>query len=338
MRYLVPCVEQMDRAAEELHDGSVVSSRLSLILTDNIVELMLHRKCDYTFRSKRTLWTDPVEGGRYSRVNQHRVLGHHFDEKAKFLLAEGDLTEQEFGFIRICHAIRGEAYHTGLTHDEILLALAWEYHALACDLFGRFKSPTRSYNPRASVPPRFSKHIAPIDAATPMRAFSFAKEPELAASLNCARPHLSVSLPVTLANHMQAKVERLEKQLQYLASGNPDDHNLEKMLLETQWWHDLFTDIPLAIEDHSDAYSEYIRQKAETMRRSWKPKYTQLPLDSWKQRIERMRSANRYSALTRHEQLGAEIEHIMDAVEKAAGALDAHIEEQIERRREARRD
>ena len=123
MRYIVPCVEQLDRAASELQEGSPVSNRLSIILTDNIVELMAHRRCESTFQNRRRQ-RDSEVGGRYSRSTQGRVLGQRFDEKTKFLLAEGDINESEFNFIRICHAVRNEAYHTGLAHEEILGPLA----------------------------------------------------------------------------------------------------------------------------------------------------------------------------------------------------------------------
>ena len=102
MRYIVPTVEQLDQAATELQEAAPVSNRVSLILTDNAVELMLHRRCDGIFNRERQFHQERATG-RYGRAARHRALGPHYDEKLKFLKAEGDIDEHEYNFIRICH-------------------------------------------------------------------------------------------------------------------------------------------------------------------------------------------------------------------------------------------
>jgi hypothetical protein len=56
-----------------------------------------------------------------------------------------------------------------------------------------------------------------------------------------------------------------------------------------------------------------------------------LPLDSWKRRAANMRSADRFCALARYDQLIDEIEYLSEAVEKSAGSLEAEIDAQVER-------
>ena len=51
MDHLIVCVEQLDRAIDELADGSAIAGRLALILTDNVVELLMHRRCEARYCS-----------------------------------------------------------------------------------------------------------------------------------------------------------------------------------------------------------------------------------------------------------------------------------------------
>jgi len=289
---------------------------------------MLHRRCADIFSNKRTPWSQVEDVSRYSKVERHRVLGRYFDPKPKFLLAEGELKAGEYDFIRICHDMRNVAYHTGFTHDEILLALAWEYHALACELFDRFRITSWRSNPRAELPPRVAKHIG-----RRQRIFSPDQQAEIAVSLNARRPALKQSLPVTLATYVELRIKKLEEMIEYLVTDNPDGHNLQRTLEEAQWWHDLFSEIPNEIEENSDAYRELIRQRGTTMRASWKPKHRRVPLENWKRRAAQLRGGPNSLALVRYEKLMDDMEYIYDAIEESASALDAHVEEQIERMR-----
>jgi hypothetical protein len=45
MRYVMPIVEQLDRAAQELAIDHPINNRLALILIDNATELILHGRC-----------------------------------------------------------------------------------------------------------------------------------------------------------------------------------------------------------------------------------------------------------------------------------------------------
>ncbi|HKK09169.1 MAG TPA: hypothetical protein VKA44_09810, partial [Gemmatimonadota bacterium] len=46
MEYLLPTIEQLDLAASLMLPTDPVRSRLALILTDNIVELLAHVRCE----------------------------------------------------------------------------------------------------------------------------------------------------------------------------------------------------------------------------------------------------------------------------------------------------
>jgi hypothetical protein len=335
MQYVTQCVEQLDRAVDELQEGSVVANRLALILTDNIVELMLHRRCQDIFARMRTPWSKAEDISRYSKVERHRVLGRYFHPKLKFLVAEREISPTDYDFIRICHDLRNAAYHSGVTDDSIWPSLAWEYHALACELFGRFRISSWRSKPGAPLSSRLAKHLGQKTSAA-WRPFAPDQQGDIAASLNRTRPALMESLPTALASHAEQRIKRLEDLLEYLVKGNPGGHDLQKTLDEAQWWHDLFAEIPDEIEENSGAYRELIRQRGSAMRASWRPKHRTVPIDAWRRRAEQLRDGPNALALLRHQQLMNDMAYIYDAVEEAAGALDAHVEEQIERMRTER--
>jgi hypothetical protein len=82
MRYAKTCIEQLDLAALQLHQDNPAYRRFALILTDNIVELMCHQKCEDDF------WgVGEFPGfGDDRLVEKKRVLGTDFAEKVNYLL------------------------------------------------------------------------------------------------------------------------------------------------------------------------------------------------------------------------------------------------------------
>lgn len=127
MRYVYLCLEQLGRAAEELAEENSISSRLALILTDNVVELVCRGRCEdiATFDS--------------GSVSPIPMIGSYFKEKLSFLSQRDEISETERIYIATAHRYRNDSYHIGLMHDEVIYPIAWHYHEIACDLFGRLK-------------------------------------------------------------------------------------------------------------------------------------------------------------------------------------------------------
>lgn len=334
MDHLIVCVEQLDRASDELGDGSPIAGRLALILTDNVVELLMHRRCEDIFQREAGFDPDPAKPGRYSRAARGRVLGQRFDEKYKFLLGEGDLTQQELDFVRICHDIRGEAYHAGLTHDAFIRALAAEYHALACALVRRLQVSWRTASSTDQYGSRLEKHLRAGPGRLSDRYLGTPVD-EIAASLNAGRPSSDVPLQNALADALWTRIDAIESNLQYLVDGTPGGKgSAEDELTEAQRWADLFSGIPLDVQERTDEYSAYVIRRRKEMEASWQPKLRALPMASWQARAEGVRRATTMSALTRYEQISNDIEYIEGVLESAASSLSAHIDMQIDAARE----
>lgn len=334
MLYRGPCVEQLDRAAEELHAGDAQSARIALILIDNTVELVLHRRCEYLFDTNGGHFGAPDPAGPFTRARRHQVLGRFFDRKLNFLREHGDLAPVQAEFIRISHDMRSTAYHSGVALDDVVRPLATEYYALACDLFGRLSPRSVSCSIREVFTSHFARHVSPGAANRP---FEGPPEPEeLAASLRRACPPSEIALPAALSAHLVERVQRIGDLADYLATGNPQGNDLASVLKETQWWHDLFDNIPPHLEDRTPEYDAYIQARVRAMRSSWRPRHEKLPLERWKTRAEEVADADSHRALARFERLSGETEYILEALTQSAGALDQYVEEQIERARDRR--
>jgi hypothetical protein len=219
--HLIVCVEQLDRATDELADGSAISGRLALILIDNVVELLMHRRCKDIFQREAGFDPDPAKPGRYSTAARVRVLGQRFDEKYKLLLREGDLSQQELDFIRICHDNRGEACHAGLTHDAFIRSLAAEYHALACSLIARLQVSWRTSSSIDQYGPRVEKHLRTGPGRLGDRYLCTPIE-DMAVSLNASRSPLDIRLQDALADALSSRLDSIEASLQFLVDSTPD--------------------------------------------------------------------------------------------------------------------
>ena len=328
MDHLIVCVEQLDRATDELADGSAIAGRLALILIDNVVELLMHRHCKDIFQREAGFDPDPAKPGRYSRAARVRVLGQRFDEKYKFLLREGDLSQQELDFIRICHDIRGEAYHAGLTHDAFIRSLAAEYHALACSLIARLQVSWRTSSSIDQYGPRVEKHLCTGPGRLGDRYLCTPIE-DMAVSLNASRSPLDIRLQDALADALSSRLDSIEASLQFLVDSTPDGKgSAEDELIEAQRWADLFSGVPLDVQERTDEYGAYVLRRRKEMDASWEPKLRALPMTSWRARAESTRGATTMSALTRYEQLSRDIEHIEGVLDSTASALSSHIDMQ----------
>jgi hypothetical protein len=332
MNFIVTCVEQLDRAAQELNERDPVANRLSLIFSDNVVELLVHAQSEAIFMGQPA---DELTG-RYGRAARHRVLGQRLDEKLKFLATEGLITEVELSFIRIAHSIRNVAYHAGIGQESFLYALAWEYHDLACSLSVRLR---RAYITTGggdlSTSPRFLRHL-PGGSAASVSLFGLREQDKtaIAESLGRARPSLGQSLSDALTDWLFGEIDDIEGDLQYLARNDPDGRDARNALADALYARELFGRVPISLEHGTDAFNAFIGERQAEMRTNWKPPFEELPLAPWRSRAERLRSSNRYAALAGFERLRNDYLPAKEALSESAGLLSSHLDSQFEAHRE----
>ena len=131
MRYITPIIEQLDRAAFELATDHPINNRLALILIDNALELVVHRRCMDSAGWDRHLVR---EHRRLSPKQRRMAEGRSFEDKLAVLGHLDDLSDAERRFISICHDYRSELYHVGLRHDDVIRGIAGQYFRLCVGL------------------------------------------------------------------------------------------------------------------------------------------------------------------------------------------------------------
>ena len=139
MHRLARYVEQLQLAGVYIHEKkSHQLARLSLILCDNVVELLAHERCLYHQRMDASFWRmEP----KLSKNDQAKALGQKFNPKLNLLVQLGDVKPAERDFATRAHLLRNECYHNATLNEQIAGAVAWEYHELACTLFERLRQP-----------------------------------------------------------------------------------------------------------------------------------------------------------------------------------------------------
>ncbi len=358
MRFVLTVVEQLDRAASELETDHPINNRLALILIDNAAELLIHRQCVGHLQTDRfysRLWSAHES---ISRLNPEAELsgtstdlqsslltakqrtgasGIYFDPKLKVLSQKQDLSLSERRFISIAHGYRNELYHVGLSHDDVIRAIAGTYFLLTCDLFVRlggagFFGPTfSSSDVYSEVAQRYLQmRKGRIDA------FSFDKE-EVAGKIRSALPWGLPDLATTLACSVRNSIQEIGDDLEFLIRDNPAGFDKAKILEVAQWQKDLSDELEQQNVDGlwvDPSYLERYDEIASTLAENWQPQHRSLPDRRWLVRANAINvESDPLVALEKYESLRKDMSYLKQAIRSAAEGLDEAIQREVDRLR-----
>jgi hypothetical protein len=326
VKQVYACVDQLDLCSQLLREDAASYGRLALILTDNVVELMLHAQCEEHFL---------LQGFRAlgDAKKREKALGQHFEEKPKLICKLGKISELERDFILTAHKYRSQAYHVGLLYEDIMPALAWEYHALACCLFGRFPPQALSWRlddaPSVAVKRHFgSEGINFVFGA----ANSFS---QAAQSLDNARPGRSEELPLVLSRSAVGQVARLQDDLEFLARNNQYGLDETAIIDRLQFYRHVFGQRALVAGLDDFAYDPRIGKQLQQIRSTWAAPIKQNPCSRWSRRARALAQESEPLLVVRkYENLLAQMSELADAVSREARALSTASELEVDRRRE----
>lgn len=327
MDYLSLCVEQLDLSVKQLHFNDPSYDRLSLILIDNIVELILHRQCE-----RLILRDDMYKSWRkqkYPKTIRKKVLGQSFKEKTKFCKNENLMSEEEQIFINICHKHRNVLYHVGIKYNDILHSLAILYHQLGCEIFKRLKPdgfilpfPKKKYSEAVE------KHLNPSkDGFDIFKAIDDAYE-----SLSEERPDMLILFPQVLSKSAISALENLENGLTFLVEDNPSNLNEEQIIFHVQLW-DYLEDkdtVGEATRMSGIEYNDFFRAM-KYLEQNWSAPIGNNPIPKWKTRAENLKTeTNNFVCMAKYDTLRNDMSIFENAVNKAWSALDRDIQLQID--------
>ena len=351
MRYIVTIVEQLDRASSELATDHPINNRLALILIDNATELILHRRC--TSRLARHSMMSRLWKGHRGLAEEEpcqdqsafsedlmtpkqraKARGKFLDGKLSVLEAMGDLTPTERGFIAIAHGYRNELYHVGLTHDEIIRAIAGHYYSLCCDLF------TRMGNQDPFGLTHFSSdtYTEVAQRYLPMRNGSidlFSVETEvLADKLRRALPSDIPKLPEALAESARSSIEMVMHNFEFLIQDNPAGLDGNEVLKRVQWQQDLVKALERQGVEGArldpTSQREHLRV-AHSLEKTWRQRHTSVPQDKWLLKAEAVRrETNPLVAMHLYQSLRDGMAYLEEAIDLAAGELDSWLQLELD--------
>lgn len=321
-------IEQLDLSARQLLPNTPSFDRFSLILSDNIIELMLYEKCreaflhDKGWHSYGNWWGGE---GRYSPAFQADILGQHFERRPKFCRTLGVISEEELEFILILHSYRNEVYHVGIRHNDVLHALAWQYHEFACDLFARICPIYRIWRVGEKLSDAVKTHLpgGPESASTE----------EAAVSLKGLKPSLPAPFSELISSAILERVEEFAGWLWYIA--DEDEGKEERALRDAQFHVHMYgkssqyTDELSKIQDVAE-YTAFVSK----VREEWRPEYTKNPTHRFETRAKALRSeSNPLIAVKKFQKLCDDLEPIANVIGEVATIKDNYEQMEMDIRR-----
>lgn len=146
-------VVQLLEARRFADEGDLPYARLALLLLDNLAEVLVYREVEHKLQYSQMFRNMAATYDRHpeplpSHVEQHRrellemsvskererKLRRYFDEKADYLVEEGDIGQQHARALKKLHAYRNEAYHRDLIRADTMQTAVEIYFYLCCQL------------------------------------------------------------------------------------------------------------------------------------------------------------------------------------------------------------
>lgn len=333
LAFLLNNIEQLDLALEHVSKGDANNARFGLMLTDNVVEITLHKlatdKRQALKRESPTIIGQP----RYEhQAELDGALSQNFKPKVKFATILGALSAEEGDSLAALHSVRNEVYHVGVRHEEVLPAISRFGFYLACTFLGRYQPPFFSWSSTLQVPERARKYLTGhgIMPGAP------ADYPAACARLASNTNFKASDLVGALATHMEHLVDQTDAAIHAIANDGPRRMSRDDAVRETQAWDLTFND------EGKKAVREFAQQ------RSWKPKnYPEMiaglvrdypfkikgdPVAGWRNRAKALETeANPHKALRKYQDFLAQTGDIRALLDESHSQVDQYVEGQIER-------
>lgn len=309
-----------------LHDPSAQMARLSLILCDNAVELLVYERClRYT---RMPEWM--LAGRVLTSSDKDIALGDKFPPKIKFLVKFGDLNSDESEFVLQAHSLRNQAYHMARTQESIAKSVAWNYHELACVLFERLfpGDITDTGHVPCSQASRAVLEKAGM-GKSPM-SFTFSNIPALVRELRASKPAQGSSLASHLSASACGRFADLLHNLAFLerdgGSASPDE------ALNRAYWSKIDIEkLFQGLDETPSSYAEKFR-RLDAAQTACKAPVQFKQITKWSSRAEKIaREISPTKALSKYMGLVRESKEVVDVVTNAAVALDDAIQQEIDR-------
>jgi hypothetical protein len=326
--FLANIVEQLDLALEHLGKRDVNNARFCLMLTDNVVELVLHQIAkDKKSRLKHFAYQR--EGFQHEK-ELDEALGRYFDKKVKLAKMLGIISAEVSESILIFHLFRNDIYHVGVQHEAVLLKLAAFYLQSACDVVSCYSPLFFSWGSGDRLPDRAKKYLHG-DKTFPAEPDDF---PKIWATLGLAANHSPSALINSLASHMGEVIEEQDGSLDFISQDAPRRVSRDQVVIDCQTWPLAFTEKGRSFAEKNGWPGGSHFTLVDWLATNYPLKYKGDPISAWRRRTAKItRETNPHNALKMYRTFMDETVEIREAIDETARQVDAYIDNEIERAR-----
>ena len=329
LMFLASVIEQLDLALEHIRKGDVHNARFGLMLTDNALELVLHRHAkDKVLRLKFASWRQ--EAYEHQR-ELDEALGRNFGDKVNFARVSGLMPERVAQTVSIMHGFRNQVYHAGLQHEMILAELSRFYFDVVCTALRTYEPGFFSWSSRDVMPERAKRYFTG-SSVFPAKPEDFSKACETLAK---SSGHIPAQFVATLADRFDQEVEDQDLCIGIVADGVYEGQQTtrDEAVIGCQIW-------PLAF---SEKGKEFARQKGfsgsfheltKWLEANYPLAYKRDPIRLWRSQASKLRTeTNPHAALRRYDSFMNDTAQVREWISEAAAAADAEIQNAVDRAR-----
>ena len=321
IQFLADQIDQLDLALDQLSLQDRNFDRFAMMLTDNVVELTLHRHAEDTRVHESYSRHASQAPGIDARIVSE-ALGARFDGKLKLARATG-LIDAEMGTtLQYLHSLRNTAYHRGTRHEGVLHSVALFYVRCACEILARYEPVGWHSLSADKISHRAVKYLGSLKGKLPSEPFQRAW-----AQISEVAKHLGDGLVADLHGDMQKTIEVFDDNLGFLAQHpEPSGTPRNTVIIESQVWHIAFSSVG---EAYARAHGGPVAPSAEYVRWieanfPWVDRVD--PVPSWRKRDATLaKERNPHSAIKRYCDFMRQSEVLREALEASATQLNTHL-------------
>lgn len=333
LSFYAALLDQMDLALEHLDEGSVHDARFALMLTDNAVELAIHKLATEKHAELQS-W------GRLQKYPHQQVLaealGQSFEAKLKFARIEMMVTDEQARTVAIMHDFRNELYHVGLQHESILPAISPFYFILACEILRAFPGRGLYYGNKIVIPERAKKYFN-SSGYSPAQLGDFEKA---CGTLKDRCPFIKGTTVAAFADHMDFIVTENNAYLDVISTGVfPKGKGItrDQATVDCQTWRLAFSPEGQKFARDNGFPGRSLRDLIAWLGDEFPLRFKKDPIAGWQKQAKRMRSkGNPHQALANYVDFMSYTAEFRQDLSESCAAAEAEIDRQIDEYRSRR--
>lgn len=325
MLWLARILEQLDLALEQLQERTPHNARFGLILTDNALEIALHR---YARDLSHHLQEPAYHPRPYAyKEPLRKALNQYFEPKVRFARVTGFLSAEEAQTILTCHGFRNETYHVGVKHEQVIDEVARFYYAVTTAALARFQPNSVWWSHGDAIPERAKRYLT----SDPFGGNAFSEFQAACQAMASSVEGASNELLAALKDHMAEVIDVQDELIEHVAQGLYEPITRDQVAINAQAWPLALSGKGATVMTEKGFTPSSIFAAVEWLSMNGDLLYPQDPLPSWRRRLSSLEAeTDAYAALKKYRDFMLQSQPFRDQIEESAAGLDAEINQQVD--------